>query len=280
MRIAFVGDIHGHFDKMYNRISEELDYKSDMIFQLGDTNVSRNEVDLASMAVPTKYRKIGDFPKYYAGVVKIPAPTFFIHGNHENMYWLQEYPEGFKCIDNLHYLGRYGNKSIAELADTAGFTGLENYSHKMNTRIAWLSGTFSGRDFETPIDRIEPPQFLDKKQAVHFRIEDIEKLSETGNADILLLHELPVILRQHLYGSGLVENNRDSDGIIEQVSILDTLISDMRPRTVIIGHMHFSLEIQLGGVNYILLADVKNKDKQNLKSKFIYEMELLKSAER
>ena len=43
----------------------------------------RNEQDLETMAVPPKYRHMGDFPKYYAGEAQEPVPTLFIGGNHE-----------------------------------------------------------------------------------------------------------------------------------------------------------------------------------------------------
>jgi len=50
----------------------------------------RNEFDLGCMAVPHKYREMGDFYKYYSGEAVAPIPTLWIHGNHEAGNYLQE----------------------------------------------------------------------------------------------------------------------------------------------------------------------------------------------
>jgi lariat debranching enzyme len=56
---------------------------------------TRNKFDLDCMAVPPKYKHMGDFYHYYTGVKVAPILTLFIHGNHEAGNHLQEL---YDCI--------------------------------------------------------------------------------------------------------------------------------------------------------------------------------------
>jgi hypothetical protein len=48
---------------------------------------------MACIAMPAKYRVLGDFADYYAGRKKAPVLTIFIGGNHEASNYLNElYP--------------------------------------------------------------------------------------------------------------------------------------------------------------------------------------------
>lgn len=53
------------------------------------TQAIRNESDLHSLAVPVKYRRLGDFHRYYSGEKVAPILTLVIGGNHEasNYFW-------------------------------------------------------------------------------------------------------------------------------------------------------------------------------------------------
>lgn len=61
----------------------------DLLIICGDFQAVRNESDLMTMAVPAKYRHMGNFWPYYAGQKQAPIPTVFIGGNHEapNHLW-------------------------------------------------------------------------------------------------------------------------------------------------------------------------------------------------
>lgn len=50
----------------------------------------RDHNDLESMAVPEKYRRMGDFCEYYTGKRKAPIPTIFVGGNHEASEYLAD----------------------------------------------------------------------------------------------------------------------------------------------------------------------------------------------
>jgi lariat debranching enzyme len=42
------------------------------------------------MAVPHKYKQMGDFHEYYTGKKVAPVPTLFIGGNHEASKYLAD----------------------------------------------------------------------------------------------------------------------------------------------------------------------------------------------
>ena len=42
------------------------------------------------MACPEKYKDLGNFYKYYAGIKKAPYLTIFVGGNHEASNYLRE----------------------------------------------------------------------------------------------------------------------------------------------------------------------------------------------
>jgi lariat debranching enzyme len=50
----------------------------------------RNDADLECMAVPPKYRRLGDFARYYAGEKSAGMLTIVIGGNHEASGYLWE----------------------------------------------------------------------------------------------------------------------------------------------------------------------------------------------
>ncbi len=71
-----------------------------MLIICGDFQSIRNEFDLDQMAVPLKFKRIGDFEEYYAGRRKVPVKTLFIGGNHEASNYLWElYHGGYVAQD-------------------------------------------------------------------------------------------------------------------------------------------------------------------------------------
>lgn len=56
----------------------------------GDIQALRNEADLDSLAVPDKFKRLGDFHRYYSGEKTAPILTLVIGGNHEASNYLWE----------------------------------------------------------------------------------------------------------------------------------------------------------------------------------------------
>jgi len=66
MRIAIEGCCHGALDAIYQHIQTletKNDYVVDLLLICGDFQAVRNHRDLQCMAVPNKYRQLGDFYK-------------------------------------------------------------------------------------------------------------------------------------------------------------------------------------------------------------------------
>ena len=65
-QIAIEGCCHGALDAIYSHIASlevRNGYKVDLLLICGDFQAIRNERDLQCMAVPDKYRKLGEFYK-------------------------------------------------------------------------------------------------------------------------------------------------------------------------------------------------------------------------
>ena len=50
----------------------------------------RNNADMSCIAMPEKFRRLGDFANYYNGKKVAPVLTIFIGGNHEASNYLRE----------------------------------------------------------------------------------------------------------------------------------------------------------------------------------------------
>ena len=90
--VAVVGCTHGEFHTVYSKIASyeaQLQIKVDLVVMTGDLQTARDHNDLASLAVPNKYRKMGDFQDYYHGS-KVPYLTVAIGGNHECSAYLMD----------------------------------------------------------------------------------------------------------------------------------------------------------------------------------------------
>lgn len=134
IRIAVQGCCHGELDTVFQKVRQLHSLKPlDLLIILGDFQSIRNKEDMNYISVPLKYRKMGDFHKYYSNdTCKIPVPVIFIGGNHESMKHLMELPYGGYVAPNIYYLG-YSN--------IIWFKGV---------RIASISGIFKDWVFETP----------------------------------------------------------------------------------------------------------------------------------
>lgn len=134
IRIAVQGCCHGELDAVFQKVRQLHSLKPlDLLIILGDFQSIRNKDDMNYISIPLKYRKMGDFYKYYSNDnCKVPVPVIFIGGNHESMRHLMELPHGGYVAPNIYYLG-YSN--------VVWFKGI---------RIASISGIFKDWVFETP----------------------------------------------------------------------------------------------------------------------------------
>lgn len=180
LNIAVEGCCHGELDPIYDRLvahEKQTGQKVDLLICCGDFQSFRNPGDFHSCSMPPKYRRLGSFPRYYAGEKKAPILTLFIGGNHEASQPLRELYYGGWAAPNIYYLGAAG---------IVRYGGL---------RIGGISGIYKSHDYEKGhygkfvsvllgIDRLriifvffQPVQYLTKN--VLIRIGSIRQLQSS-----------------------------------------------------------------------------------------------------
>lgn len=183
VHFAVEGCCHGELDIIYERCRQHesmMGVKIDFILCCGDFQSTATDEDLQSMAVPEKFRVLGDFPKYVTAGA--PYLTIFIGGNHEasNVLYHQYY--GGYVAPNIYYLGHAG------VIDVCGI------------RIGGLSGIFKGgdanRSYPSP-----PYNSQTMRSAYHTRTFEMRKLEAFADAfrgadgrgvDVMMSHDWPV----------------------------------------------------------------------------------------
>lgn len=220
LHVAVQGCCHGELDRIYDACREherQTGKRIDLLLCCGDFQAVRTAPDMDSMAVPDKYKVLGDFHKYYADIkavgatpaatatasAAVPAPylTIFVGGNHENSDLLAQESYGGFVAPNIFYLGHSGVIVVDD-----------------ELTIAGLSGIFKEQDY----DRVYPPRpyaasYVAKKAAYHVRRIEVAKLHAYVRAveqrraggpttaaplapplvDIFLSHDWPVGITAH-----------------------------------------------------------------------------------
>ncbi|RYP53726.1 hypothetical protein DL768_001326 [Monosporascus sp. mg162] len=190
VRIAVEGCGHGTLDAIYASVAASSKARGwdgvDLLIIGGDFQAVRNAADLSVMAVPAKYRHLGDFPAYYSGEKKAPYLTIFIAGNHEASSHLWELYYGGWVAPNIYYMGAANVLRLGPL------------------RIAGLSGIWKGYDYRKPHHERLPFSQDDVKSFYHVREFDTRKL--------LLLREQVDIGISHDWPRG-IENHGNSNAL-------------------------------------------------------------------
>lgn len=117
----------------------------DFVLQVGDFEPHRDEADLATMAAPSRYRVLGDFPDYAAGRRRFPWPLYFVGGNDEPYGLLDRLAPGDAIVGNCTYLGRVGVHRIAGLGNPAARLAKNKLEEPSQDRQAGRHGGDSNR---------------------------------------------------------------------------------------------------------------------------------------
>ena len=230
INIIITGCIHGCLDKLYKDITEysiSNNIKIDLVLCTGDFECIRTENDLQFLSCPEKYRIMGDFNKYYKGIVQAPYLTIFIGGNHEASNYLEQNYYGGWVAPNLYYLGRSG------LINVKGI------------RIGGISGIFNKYDyFRGNYEKSEEDIKGNKKSIFHLREYEIAKLSHVKNKiDIFMTHDWPTNLvsdedKEMVFKKKPHFKNDINKGILGSFPG-EFLLKFLQPKYFICGHMHF-----------------------------------------
>jgi lariat debranching enzyme len=234
LRIAVVGCVHGEMEKMFESVSHvsvATGRAVDLVVCCGDFQSLRNIADLRSLSCPDRYKRMGEFHRYYSGELKVPAPTLFIGGNHEASSSLLRLPNGGYVANGVYYMGYAG---------VVWFGGV---------RIAGLSGIYKSHDFLRGRFESEPLDDSSVRSIYHQRQFDAQRLAAlrcAGNRlDIALSHDWPRGVEKHGDLKWLLHAKRRDDSLRREINAnvfgspaTGPLVHSLQPRYWFAAHMH------------------------------------------
>lgn len=242
--VAVEGCCHGELDSIYRsveRTEKEAGVKVDLLIICGDFQAVRNVQDLGCMAVPPKYRKLGDFARYYSGSKKAPILTIFVGGNHEASNHLHELYFGGWVCPNIYYLGQSG------VINAGGI------------RIAGLSGIYKQEDYTKPLFEQLPYNDSTLRSIYHVRqFEELKLLEVKDQMDVCLSHDWPMGIERHGNLRQLLERKKHFREDVDTGRLGSAparrILEAMKPAYWFSAHLH---------TKYAALYDHASKNKQN-----------------
>ncbi|MEZ4380933.1 MAG: metallophosphoesterase [Nannocystaceae bacterium] len=237
---AAVGDVHGRLDAMVRALGKwerRRERRLDFVLQVGDFEPHRDAADLATMAAPSRYRVLGDFPDYAAGRRRFPWPIYFIGGNHEPYGLLDRLAPGDAVVPNCTYLGRAHVHRIAGL-DVAALSGIH------------VPALLGGRP---PVEAIA---WTSKKAYIGFTEAEVLALLEAPRADVLVVHEWPTGVIAAADAPSFERQRRSMryDDVGNDYARM--IMEHLAPQLVLCGHMHKRYRSRVGATEVCALADV------------------------
>ena len=236
MYIAALGDVHGHWREAVSLVEAACAVAgvtpADLtaILQVGDAEALRDEAEIDQVPGPSKYRKLGDFVDVISGRVVMPAPLYFIAGNHEPFAALDAdgglVERHGEWGPNVTYLGRAGLVTIGGL------------------RVGFLSGIWGESTYQRAQD--SHLKFREGKHASHYLPSDLAIVREAigDGVDVLLAHDWPTGVT-----CDSIPEPRGDDNV-------RALIDDYKPILSIHGHMHRPASAVCGNTTIECLARV------------------------
>ena len=219
------------FTNVSASIKNLLELKSMCCYAAATFNPFANTADYHSIAVPPKYRAMGSFWKYYAGIALAPVLTIFIGGNHEASQPLSELLYGGWVAPNIYYLGAAGVVRVGGI------------------RIGGLSGIFKSHDYSQ--GRYEQPPYdrSSIRSIYHVRNLDVYRMNCLTKMDIMLSHDWPQGIEQYGNTESLLrqkpffaeEIRRNDLGSLPNWEVLQKL----KPKWWFSAHLHVKFAAQV-----------------------------------
>ncbi len=221
MLVAVIGDVHGRFfrvEEWVEELEKNLAEPVAMVLAVGDVETFATPDDHRRKS--TKRNMPAEFAAYARGERAMRREFIFVGGNNEDFEDLERFPNGGELVSGVRYLGRAGVRTINGL------------------RIAFLSGIYAPTRFDRP--RVPATSAESSKQAGYFRQADVDVVRSVPAADVLILHEWP----RGIAGRDSAVARAGARGIRQrhwpQVGNphAAALVSGLRPRWVLCGHLH------------------------------------------
>ncbi|KAG2361850.1 lariat debranching enzyme, C-terminal domain-containing protein [Suillus spraguei] len=227
MKIAVEGCSHGALDAIYRYLRDlesRHNYIVDLLLMCGDFQAIRNYRDMQCMAVPQKYRQLGDFHKYYTGERTAPVLTIVIGGNHEASNYMSELYHGGWLAPNIYFLGHAGCVQVNGI------------------RIAGASGIFKSNDFSQGFYERLPYDHSSMRSIYHIREFNVRRLSLLSSPDIFLSHDWPQHIERHGDTQGLLRRKPFFRQDIQTGNLgsppLMGLLQTLKPKWWFSAHLH------------------------------------------
>ncbi|KIK59673.1 hypothetical protein GYMLUDRAFT_226480 [Collybiopsis luxurians FD-317 M1] len=244
MKIAIQGCCHGQLPTIYSTIQSlesANNYKVDLLLVCGDFQAIRNERDLQCMAVPDKYKELGEFYKYYTGEKKAPVLTIVIGGNHEASNYFWELFYGGWVAPNIYFLGFAGSVLVNGI------------------RISGASGIFKAYNFNKGYFERQPYSKDDVRSIYHIRESAIRQLSllppsspTSTPTTIFLSHDWPLDITSYAHPSAVNQLLRKKPHFKQEVAEgklgsppLMGLLNVLRPRWWFSAHLHVGFDVRI-----------------------------------
>ncbi|TIB63684.1 hypothetical protein E3P77_03456 [Wallemia ichthyophaga] len=226
-QVAVEGCAHGSLDIIYRAIAENdriSGHKTRLLLICGDFQALRNHSDFNTLAVPQKYKQLGDFYNYYSGKKTAPILTICIGGNHEASSYFWELYHGGWLAPNIYYLGRSGSVMVD------------------GVRISGASCIYKPKDFIKGYFEKIPYNNYTLRSTYHIRQFDVSRLLHLPKPDIFLSHDWPLSIERYGDTNGLIRKKPFFKDEISKNELgsppLLTLLQNLRPRQWFSAHLH------------------------------------------
>ncbi|OAA55835.1 lariat debranching enzyme [Niveomyces insectorum RCEF 264] len=229
VRVAVEGCGHGTLDAIYAAVETSCQARGwdgvDLVIIGGDFQATRNAADLTVMAVPPKYRALGDFHAYYSGARTAPYLTVFVGGNHEAAGYLAELYYGGWVAPRIYYWGAANVLRLGPL------------------RLAGLSGIWKGVDYRAAHHERLPFSQADVRSFYHVRELDVRKLLQVREpVDVGLSHDWPRGIERHgdsarLFRQKPLFRGESADGTLGNPAAA-YVMDRLRPAYWFAAHLH------------------------------------------
>jgi lariat debranching enzyme len=147
VRFVILGDVHGSFSRVAAVLheAESLLGRVDAALCVGDLEPNRNARDAAGVATGKGHRRwVGEYPKVLRGEIVLPAPLWFIGGDHEPWATLDSRGPG-EISPGINFMGRAGVRDVKGLnvAFISGVRGVATEGdmfarHGRDERACWV----------------------------------------------------------------------------------------------------------------------------------------------